>query len=203
MNIISSFCKNSYSRLGPYAKLMFWITVVSVVVGIIFGSLSWWQARHAATKEGQEMAQKDLTDIKKGVETLIYSKTKAELPQLEKRFPGGFEPIGIVRQQIIRSSVPFSINVTWDRATITEVTPDSLTMELQNVKVTRTETTPDGGTQSGGLNMMGVNVWRINRHSKLVSINNAINFWGYVLGGYVLSDENDVIVVAIGLQKME
>ena len=104
---------------------------------------------------------------------------------------------------IIRSPTSYSIDITWGNAAITELTSDSLTLQLQNIRITRTETTPGGTQPAGEININGAAVWRIDRGTKLVYINNAIAFWGYVLGGYVLIDTNDVLLIAIGLQKVE
>jgi hypothetical protein len=67
----------------------------------------------------------------------------------------------------------------------------------------RTEITPGGTQPAGTIQINGAAVWRIDRGSKLVSINNAIAFWGYVLGGVVISDQDGVLVIAMGLQKIK
>jgi hypothetical protein len=149
-------------------------------------------------------------DTTKATKTLIDTKSKVELPELEKRFPGGFEAFGAITggsattgHTIIKSSTSYGIDVTWGNAAITELTPRSLTIQLQNLRIARTETTPSGIKPTGEININGAAIWRIDRGTKLVYINNALSFWGYVLGGYVLSDTGDVLVVAIGLQKSE
>lgn len=76
-------------------------------------------------------------------------------------------------------------------------------MELQNVKIKRTQMTPAGAEPGGAFVQNGKAIWKIDRRTKLVSVNNAINLWGYVIGGCVLSDENGMLIVAVGLQKVE
>lgn len=187
-----SFCKNSYHKLGPNAKIGFW----GLVIGLVLAAAALWLAFGGATKEGQEATLRAL-------ETLMDTKSKADSPELEKRFPGGFTLFGVLKSKIIRSSMSYSIDMIWDSATISELTPSSLTMQLQNVKITRTETTPTGAQPAGALIINGKVIWQIDRRTKLVSINNAISVWGYVIGGFVLYDTNDVLIVALGLQKVE
>jgi hypothetical protein len=160
------------------------------VLTVGFGISSWWQGR----------------DIK----TLIDTKSKSELPELERRFPGGFVTFGVLTggsatagHTIIRSSTSYNIDVTWGDAAITELTPGYLTLQLQNIRIIRTETTPSGTRPAGAVQINGVAIWRIDRGSKLVYINNAVAFWGYVLGGFLISDTDDVLVVAMGLQRVE
>jgi hypothetical protein len=92
-----------------------------------------------------------------------------------------------------------NLDVTWGNARITELTPAYLILKLENIKITRTEMTPSGTRPAGTIQINGATIWRINRGSKLVYINNAMAFWGYVLGGDLISDTDDVLEVAIGL----
>lgn len=140
----------------------------------------------------------------------IQGKSKSELPKLQKIFPGGFETFGVLiggsataGHKVIRSSTSHSIDITWGNAAITELTPGNLTLQLQNLRIIRTETTPGGTQPAGTIQINGAAVWQIDRSARLVYINNAISFWGYVLGGFVISDTDDVLVVAIGLQRIE
>jgi hypothetical protein len=143
------------------------------------------------------------------IKTLIDTKSKAELPELEKLFPGGFVPFAVLiggsataGHNIIRSSTTYNIDITWGNAAITELTPASLILQLENLRIIRTKTTPGGIQPAGEININGSAVWQIDRTTKLVYINSAIVFWGYVLGGRVLLDTNDAIVIAIGLQRV-
>jgi len=134
----------------------------------------------------------------------VHNESKADLPQLEKRFPGGFKTFGVsATHNIIRDSASYGIDMTWDSATISELTASNLTMQLQNVKIIRTQTTPAGTQSAGSFVLNGKAIWKIDRRTKLVSINNAVNLWGFVIGGYVFYDKNDVLIVAVGLQKVE
>jgi hypothetical protein len=74
---------------------------------------------------------------------------------------------------------------------------------LHIVKIIRTKTTPAGTQPAGEFLLNGKAIWQIDRKRKLVSINNAVNLWGFVIGGHVVSDENDMLIVAVGLQKVE
>ncbi len=147
-------------------------------------------------------------DIKK----IIDVKSKTELTELQNLFSGGFETFGFLTggsataghtKDIIKGSTSHNIDITWGTATITELTPGSLTLHLQNIRIMRTEITPGGTQPAGTIQINGAAVWRIDRGSKLVSINNAIAFWGYVLGGVVISDQDGVLVIAMGLQKIK
>jgi len=194
MNFITSFFSRSYRKLGPTGKVMFWLGVMGVVIPIAFELHSWQQAR----------------DLDRYIKTIIDTKSKSQLPELQKLFPGGFEMFAVLRggsatagHTIIRGSTSYSIDITWGNATITELTPSSMTLRLQDLKIKRTETTPSGTQSAGTIQINGAAIWRIDRGTKLVYINNAMSFWGYVLGGFVISDTDDVLVVAIGLQKIE
>jgi hypothetical protein len=143
MNFITSFCSRGYRKLGPTSKVMFWLIVIGVLVAIGFGLNSWWQGRV-------------LTNINRDIKTLIDTKSKSELPELQKLFPGGFVTFGVLTggnatagHTIIRSSTSYSIDITWGNAAITELTSGNLTVQLQNLRIIRTETTP-GGTQPAG-----------------------------------------------------
>jgi hypothetical protein len=128
--------------------------------------------------------------------------------QLEKRFPGGFVEFAVLTRGSataghtpIKTLTSYNLDVTWGNATISESTPTHLTLQLQNVRITRTETTPDGTRPAGTIQINGEAIWQIDRGSKLVYINNGMAFWGYALGGYLISDTDDELEVAIGLQK--
>jgi hypothetical protein len=122
-------------------------------------------------------------------------------------FPGGFVEFGILTSggttaaHKIRMLGSHKIELTWGSATIPESTPNYLTVQLQNIRITRTETTPSGTKSTATIQINGAAIWRINRRSKLVCINNAVNFWGYVLGGFLIADTDDEVILAIGLQK--
>jgi hypothetical protein len=144
------------------------------------------------------------------IETLIDTKSKTELPELEKLFPGGFVPFAVLKSSsatggfdIIKSSTAYSIDIEWGSASVTELNPASLTIKLENIKIKRKKATPKGIEPAGEININGAAVWQMKRNTKLVYINNAIGFWGYVLGAYILSDANDEIIIAMGLQKIE
>jgi hypothetical protein len=175
-------------------------TIILGTVGIGLGVSSYWQGKSAATKKGQE-------NIHRGVEKLtamVDNLTKSNSPELEKRFSEGFTTFGVTaRRDIIRASASYGIEMTWDSATISDLTPSNLTMQLQNVKIIRTQTTPAGTQPAGEFLLNGKAIWQIDRKRKLVSINNAVNLWGFVIGGHVVSDENDMLIVAVGLQKVE
>jgi hypothetical protein len=67
----------------------------------------------------------------------------------------------------------------------------------------RTETTPSGTKPAGTIQINGAAIWRIDRGTKLVSINNGLGFWGYVLGAVVIYDRDGIVVIAMGLLKIE
>lgn len=196
MNFFTSFCKRGYPKLGPTQKVMFWLSVFSIVLAIGLGVLQWWQGRNAAM------------DIKE----IINAKSKAEQTQLQNLFPGGFETFGFLQSgsataghinNIIKGSTSHNINIIWGSAIITEINSDSLTLQLQNIRIMRTETTPSGTKPAGTIQINGAAIWRIDRSTKLVSINNGLGFWGYVLGAVVIYDSDGVVVIAMGLQKIE
>ena len=143
-----------------------------------------------------------------GFETLeIDTKSRSELGELQKVFPGGFEPFGVLidgsataGHKTVRCSTSDSIDVTWGNAAITEQTPGNVTLRLQNLRIRRTEMTPGGTQPAGEVNINGAAVWRIDRGDKRVYINNAINFWGYVLGGVVISAHPVLAWVDIDLE---
>lgn len=194
MKFITSF-RRGYRKFGPSQKVMFWLTFSGVVLTIGFGLFSWWQGRDLTT------------DIRK----IIDAKSKTELTELQDLFPGGFETFGFLigssataghAKNIIKGSTSQNIDITWGSATITELTPVSLTLQLQNLRIMRTETRPGGTQPAGTIQINGAAIWRIDRGAKLVSINNALAFWGYVLGGVVISDRDGVLVIAMGLQRI-
>lgn len=144
------------------------------------------------------------------IKSLVNRETQSKLSELDERFPGGFQTFVVVvtgsateGHGIIRTPASDFIDVTWKSAAIKDVTPASLTLELQDVTIERTEVTPNGTQPAGKFQMHGSAIWLLDRRSKAVNINNAISFWGYVLGGLVLSDTGDVLVVAVGLQRVQ
>ncbi len=199
MNFVTRFYKRSYGKLGPTEMVMFWLGVIGaigVVLTIGFGLFSWWQGR----------------DLTKDIKEIIDAKSKAEQTELQNIFPGGFETFGFLQSgsataghinNIIKGSTSHNIDITWGSATITELNPDSLTLQLQNIKIMRTETTPSGTQPAGTIQINGAAIWRIDRGTRLVSINNGLGFWGYVLGAVVIYDRDGVLVIAMGLQKIE
>ena len=196
MNFITSFCKRGYPKLGPTQKVMFWLSVFGIVLAIGLGVLSWWQGRNSAM------------DIKE----IIDAKSKAEQTQLQNLFPGGFETFGFLQSgsataghinNIIKGSTSHNINITWGSAIISELNFDSLALQLQNIRIMRTETTPSGTKPAGTIQINGAAIWRIDRGTKLVSINNGLGFLGYVLGAVVIYDRDGIVVIAMGLQKIE
>jgi hypothetical protein len=194
-----------------YRRFWKWIwgtglAVLGIILPIAFQIHTCGQERLVATKEGQENIQSDTKDIKKQIE----SKTQANLPELEKRFPGGFKTFAVLTggsatagHTIIASSTSYSIDITWESAAVSELTPSNMTLQFQNVKIIRTQTTPAGTQPAGSIVINGKSIWHMNRRTKLVSTNNAIGFWGYVIGGLVLYDTNDELIVAVGLQNDE
>lgn len=199
MNFITSFHRRGYPKLRPTQKVQFWLGVIGaigVVITIGFGLFSWWQGR----------------DLTKNIKEIIDAKSKTERTELQNLFPGGFETFGFLqsgsattghKENIIKGSTSHNIDITWGSATITELTPDSLTLQLQNLRIMRRETTPGGTQPAGTIQINGAAVWRIDRGTKLVSINNALAFWGYLLGAVVIYDRDGVLVIAMGLQKIE
>jgi hypothetical protein len=156
------------------------------------------------------MKEKIEEAVRNALAKQIDTRTKANLPELEKVFAGGFITFGVLTDgsataghKILRSATLHSIDVTWESARISELTPLTLTLELQNIKIIRTETTPAGTEPAGSVSINGKAVWQVDRRTTLVYINNAVCFWGYVLAGYVIYDSNGVLIVAVGLQKVE
>jgi uncharacterized membrane protein (Fun14 family) len=137
------------------------------------------------------------------------SRTEPTITELKGRFPGGFATFAVLTggsatagHTIIRSMTSYNIDIIWGDAKITELTPTHLTLQLQNIRITRTEMTPDGTRPAGTIQINGAAIWQIDRRQKLVYINNGMAFWGYVLGGFLISDTNDELIVAIGLQQI-
>ena len=198
MDFVTRFYKRSYGKLGPTGMVMFWLGVIGaigVVLTIGFGLFAWWQTR----------------DLTKDIKEIIDARSKAEQTELQNIFPGGFETFGFLQSgsatagninNIIKGSTSHNIDITWGSATIIELNPDSLTLQLQNIKIMRTETTPSGTKPAGTMQINGAAIWRIDRGTKLVSINNGLGFWGYVLGAVVIYDIDGVVVIAMGLQKI-
>lgn len=132
---------------------------------------------------------------------------RERITELGRRFPGGFVTFGVLTGgsatavHTVKSLASYNFDITWDSATITELTPKHLTLQLQNIRIARTETTPSGFMPAGKIEIRGAAIWQIDRGSKLVYINNGMSFWGYVLGGFLISDTDDELIVAIGLQN--
>jgi len=126
---------------------------------------------------------------------------------LKKRFPGGFTKFAVITSNsataghsVLRTVESHNFEITWETATITESNPDYLTVQLSNLVLTRIDITANG-TQRTPLTLHATFLWRIDRKSKTVSMNNAVSFWGYELAGCITSDTGDEVEVAIGLQK--
>lgn len=156
------------------------------------------------------MKEKIEEAVRNALADQIYTITKAILPELEKAFAGGFTTFGVLTggsappgHTILRSATSHSIDITWGSARISELTPLTLTLELQNVTIIRTQITPARTEPAGSVSINGKAVWQVDRRTKLVYINNAVCFWGYVLAGRVIYDSNGELVVAVGLQKVE
>jgi len=203
------------------------VPMVFVAVGAILAAIGVFWAAYRANVEKTESALKRADferqllkkseeiaklqeNTQRDIQTLIDDKSKANLSELGERFSGGFETFGFLvdrsataEHDIIRSSASYSTHLTCDSATISDLTPSNFTMQLQNVKIIRTQTTPAGTQPAGAVFIKGKAIWQMDRRPKVVSINNAINSWGYVIGGYVLYDKDDVLIVAVGLQKVE
>jgi len=126
---------------------------------------------------------------------------------LARRFPGGFVELAVLTNgsstagHTVKSVASYNVDVTWDNATITDMSATQLTLVLDGLRITRTEITPSGIKPAGSIRINGSAIWKINRGSKqIVYVNNAIGFWGYELGGYMISDRDNQIEIAIGLQ---
>jgi hypothetical protein len=131
------------------------------------------------------------------------------IARLGSRFPGGFERFVVLKDggalagyQPLKSLASYNFDITWGSATIFNQTDAYLIVKLRDVTIVRTEPTPSGPKQAGTIKINGEAIWQIDRTSKVVSINNGMAFWGYVLGGYVTSDSGDEVEVAVGLQKI-
>ncbi len=141
----------------------------------------------------------------------VGKRLEAKSSELRKLFPGGFKVFEVVigggaprsGHDIVKGLTSYNIDIAWGKATITELTSSKMTIQLENVKVTRMEMTPSGSQPMGAFQINGAVIWQIDRGPKLVYINNAISFWSYVFGGFVISDTDDALIVAIGLQKTE
>lgn len=127
---------------------------------------------------------------------------------LARKFPGGFVELAVltggssISGHTVKSIASYNIDVMWDNATITDVSATQLTLELDGLRIARTEITPSGKKLAGTIQIKGAAIWKIDRGSKqIVYINNGMSFWGYVLGGYMISNADDQIEIAIGLQS--
>ena len=126
---------------------------------------------------------------------------------LARRFPGGFVELAVLTNgssiagHTVKSVASYNIDVTWNNATITDMDSTQLTLVLEGLRIARTEITPSGTKPAGTIQIQGQAIWKIDRGSKqIVYINNGMSFWGYVLGGYMISDADNQIEIAIGLQ---
>ena len=156
------------------------------------------------------MKEKIEEAVRNALAKQIDTRTKANLPELERVFKGGFTTLGLLTgssatagNTILKSETSHSIDVTWESARIAEVTPRTLTLEMRKVEIIRTQTTAAGTEPAGLVSINGKVVWQVDRRTTHVYINNAINIWGYVFAGYVIYDSNGVLIVAVGLQKVE
>jgi hypothetical protein len=152
----------------------------------------------------------EIQEAVSALRTLVDAESQSRFSELQKRFPGGFEIFGVLTSgsataghTIVKTPTSYYIDVTWNNATIRDVTPASLTLELQGVRIERRELTPTGTQPGGAIQINGSAIWQVDRCAKHVYINNAMAFGGYVLGGLVLSDTGDMLVVAVGLQRVE
>lgn len=142
----------------------------------------------------------------------IDTKANAAITSLQDLYPGGFQTFGFLisdsatagyKKDVIKGTTSHNIDITWGSATVTELTPTTVTLQLQNLRIARKETTPGGTQPAGTIQLDGAAVWRIDRGTKLVSINNGLGFWGYVLGAVVVDDADGMLVIAMGLQKIQ
>jgi hypothetical protein len=127
---------------------------------------------------------------------------------LARKFPGGFVELAVltggssIAGHTVKSIASYNIDVTWDNATITDISATQLTLVLNDLRIARTEITPSGKKLAGTIQIKGAAIWKIDRGSKqIVYVNNGMSFWGYVLGGYMISNADDQIEIAIGLQS--
>ena len=76
---------------------------------------------------------------------------------LARRFPGGFVELAVLTSgssttgHTIKSVASYNIDVTWDNATITDVSATQLTLVLEDLKIARTEITPSGTKPAGAI----------------------------------------------------
>ena len=203
------------------------VPMVFVAVGAILAAIGVFWAAYRANVEKTESALKRADferqllkkseeiaklqeNTQRDIQTLTDVVSKANVSDLNAQFSGGFQTFGFLvarsatgEQDTIRSLTSYDVDLACDSAMISEITASNLTMQLQNPRITRAKTTPTGTQPAGAVFVNGNAIWKMDRRPKVVSINNAINSWGYVIGGYVLYDKDDVLIVAVGLQKVE